>query len=229
MRLPVFLGSSILVCALVAPVRAQDGPGTGSPSLEAARQVQVTARIVVVDREAFTRLGLAYAVVGNDRVRVMPTGGRIPGGVRVKVGTHGVTAFLEAARASRLIRSESTQRVMTMSGRAAQVSSQDLSVGRRAARRRGPSLAVIPTVLADGRVLLQVAAGVEDRVTYARGVGLDGSPAAVETEVIAPDGEELILASSSWVTASREAGLAGWSSDETGRDVLVAVSATVVR
>lgn len=229
MRAPIFLGSSILACALAVPLAAQDGLGPGAPSLLAPHQVQVTARIVMVDREAFARAGLAFAVVGNDRVRVTTTGGRVPGGVRVRVGTHGVTAFLEAARASRLIRSESTQRVMTLSGRAAQISSQDLSVGRRAARTRGPSLAVIPTVLADGRVLLRVATGVEDRVTYGRGYGVDGSPVAVETEVIAADGEELILASSSRVTTTREAGLAGWSGDDAERDVLVAVSATVVR
>lgn len=221
----VVSGLALAAALLGPPARL---PAQQLPAM-ASEQVRVTARIVVVDREALARAGLAYVVVGNDRVRVTRTGGRTPGGVRVKVGTHGVTAFLEAARASRLIRSESTQQVMTMSGRAAQISSQDLSMGRRAARTRGPTLAVVPTLLADGRVRLQVSTGVEDRVTYARGYGVDGSPAAVDTEVLASDGEELILASSSWITTTRESGLAGWTSDEAGRDVLVAVSATVVR
>lgn len=213
-----------LLCLLVlaAPVSAQHpGPGTGD-------QVRVTTRIIMVDRDAFTRAGLTYAVVGHDRVRVSSNGRRGSGGARIRVGTHGVAAFLEAVRQSRWIRSESTQQVLALSGRPALVSSTDLAVHRRAARTRGPSLAVIPTVLSDGRVHLQVSTGVEDRVTYAWGYGVDGSPAAVETELIAHDGEEVILASSASTRTTRESGLLGWSGGEEGRDVLVAVSAQVV-
>lgn len=210
---------------LTAPVAAQQAYPSERGSFVPGDQVQVTARIVVVDREAFTRAGLRYVVVGNDRVRVTSTGAR--GGVGIQVGTHGVTAFLEAARRNRWIRSESTQQVLTMSGREAFVGSSDLAVSRRSARTRGPSLAVIPTVLDDGSVHLQVSARMEDRVTYAWGYGVDGSPAAVETELIARDGEEVILASSSMTQTTRESGLLGWGGGEEGRDVLVAVSARV--
>lgn len=228
MRLPALLG----LLALAAPVAAQQPYASGrasAASVASTDQVRVTTRIIIVDRDAFTRAGLSYAVIGHDRVRVTSTGRRAAGGVRVRVGTQSVGAFLEAVRESRWIRSESTQQVLAMSGRPAMVSSQDLSVGRRAARTRGPSLAVIPTVMEDGLVHLAVSAGVEDRVTYAWGYGADGSPAAVDTELLARDGEEVILASSTSSTTTRESGLLGWSSGEAGRDVLVAVSATVVR
>ena len=214
---------ALALLTLAVPAAAQQGAGT------LPEQVRVTTRIVVVDREAFTRAGLSYDVIGPNRVRVRSTGRRVPGGVRVTVGTHGVTAFLEAARASRWVRSESTQQVLTLSGRPAMISSQDLAVGRRAARTRGPSMAVIPTVLADGTVHLQVSAGIEDRVTYAWGYGVDGSPAAVDTEILAAPGEEVLLASGSSTTSTRQSGLGGWSSGEAGRDVLVAVSVERVR
>lgn len=218
MRFPALLG----LLVLAAPLSAQ------YPALHETDQVRVTARILVVDRDAFTRAGLTYAVIGHDRVRVSSNGSRAGSGARLRVGTHAVAAFLEAVRQSRWIRSESTQQVLALSGRPALVSSTDLAVHRRAARTRGPSLAVIPTVLADGRVHLQVSTGVEDRVTYAWGYGVDGSPAAVETELIARDGEEVILASSGSTRTTRESGLLSWSSGEEGRDVLVAVSAQVV-
>ncbi|HUG42331.1 MAG TPA: hypothetical protein VMM12_17840 [Longimicrobiales bacterium] len=227
MRFPALLGllalAAPLAAALPAPVAAQ------GPAARGMEQVRVTARIVVVDRDAFTRAGLAYAVIGNDRVVVRNSGRQRAGGARVKVGTHGVAAFLEAVRESRWVRSETTQQVLAMSGRPALVSSQDLAIGRRAARTRGPTLSVIPTVLEDGLVHLQVSTGIEDRVSWSWGYGVDGSPAAVETELLARDGEEVLLASSTSTQTTRESGLLSWSAGEEGRDVLVAVSVAVVR
>lgn len=208
-------------------------PGIFAPRSTAAQiapntHVRVTARIVVIDRDAFTRAGLEYVVLGTDRVRVSRDGRRASGGVHVHVGTHGASAFLEAVRASQWIRSESTQQVLALSGAEALVSSTTLSVGRRAAHTRGPMLAVIPTVLEDGRVHLRVSARVEDAVTYPWGYGVDGSPAAVETELIAASGEEMIVGSSSMVDSTRERGLLWWGTSEQGRDVLVAVTAHVI-
>ena len=76
---------------------------------------------------------------------------------------------------------------------------------------------------------LQVSTGIEDRVTYAWGYGVDGSPAAVDTEILARSGEEVVLAGGSSIATTRQSGLTGWSSGEEGRDVLVAVTADVVR
>lgn len=218
--------------ALAAPAAAQHTaapvPSSVDGAADAVAHVRVTARIVVVDRDALTRAGLDYVVLGNDRVRVRPSGRSTPRGIRIGVATHGVTAFLEAVRESRLIRSESTQQVLTMSGGEGVVSSTQLAVRRGAARIRGPSLVVSPTVLDNGTVHLWVSTRHEDSVTYPWGYGVDGSPAAVETELIARDGEEVILASSSAAETTRESGLLRWASGAQGRDVLVAVTARVV-
>lgn len=212
-----------------APAAAQHASTAVARSATEVNNVRVTARIVVVDREAITRAGLQYVVADNDRVRVRSTRGALRG-ARVPVGTHGITAFLEALRESRWVRSESTQQVLTLSGSPAIVSSSQLAVARHGgARTRGPSLAVVPTVLADGTVRLQVSATMEDAVTSGWGYRVDGSPAIVDSEVIAREGQELILATSSTVQSSREAGLLRWGTGERGRDVLVAVRAEVVR
>lgn len=229
---PVAAGLLVLLVLLAAPAWAQRPTVLTEATPASTAQVRVTARIVVVDREAFTRAGLAYVVLGNDRVRVSArgeSGGRGGRGGGIEVGTHGVKAFLEAVRDRRWVRSESTQQVVTRSGGEAYVSSTDLSLDRPMARTRGPSLAVIPTVLADGSVHLRVSARLEDAVTYGRGYGVDGSPAAVDTEVIARDGEELLLASGTSVETTRRTGLLQWGGGEQGRDVLIAVTADVLR
>lgn len=217
-----------LVPAMLVLLPGMLAPYSSAAQIAPNAHVRVTARIVVIDRDAFTRAGLEYFVLGTDRVRVSRDGRRATGGVSMRVGTHGARAFLEAVRASRWIRSESTQQVLALSGAEALVSSTTLSVGRRSANTRGPSLAVIPTVLEDGRVHMHVYARVEDAVAYPWGYGVDGSPAAVETELVAASGEEMIVGSSSMVERTRESGLLWWGTSEHGRDVLVAVTAHVI-
>jgi hypothetical protein len=213
-----------LVALLAATCFAQHGAAqTATPG-----HVRVTSRIVVVEREAFTRAGLDYVVVGADRVRVSGTGRRAATGVHVQIGTHGVSAFLEAVRSNRWVRSESTQQVLTMSGSEAFVASTTMSVGRRATYTQGPSLTVVPTLLEDGRVHLRVFARVEDTATHPWGYGVDASPAAVETELIVRAGEEIIVGSSTAVESMRESGILRWGVSEQGRDVLVAITAQVI-
>ncbi len=211
---------------------ASADPGAGASVSPGVEHVRVTTRIIVVDREALTRAGLAYVLVGNDRVQVSASdraGSRRSRGVRIGVGTHGVQAFLDAVRDSRWVRSESTQQILTISGGEGRVASQDLSVGRGVSRTQGPSLIVSPTALDDGSVHLRVSARIEDSVDYAWGYGVDGSPAAVDSEVIARTGQEVVLASSSSVQSTREAGILSWGAAEHGRDVLVVMTAEVVR
>jgi hypothetical protein len=215
------------IVSLLVPAWAPQTAGAQEAPASTAH-VRVTARIVVIDREAFTRAGLAYAVLGADRVRVSSAGRRAAAGARVAVGVHGARAFLDAVRASRWTHSESTQQVLTRSGAEALVSSTSLRLGRRTAHTQGPSLAVIPTLLADGRVHLSLSARVEDTVTYPWGYGVDGSPAAVDTEIIAADGEEIIVGSSSAEQSTRASGILWWGTSEQGRDVLVAVTAQVI-
>lgn len=208
-------------------------PGAGAAQTTAAdavpAHVRVTTRIVVIDSDAITRAGMSFTLLG-DRVHVA-SDGRRAGGMRIRAGTHEAGAFLELVRANRWIRSESTQQVLTMSGAEAVVSSTSLSIGPRSARTRGPVLAVVPTVLDDGRVHMQLSTRVEDAVTFRRGYGVygvDGSPAAVDTELIAASGEEIIVGSSSALQHTRESGLLWWGSAEQGREVLVSVRAEVV-
>jgi Flp pilus assembly secretin CpaC len=217
----------VALALLLGGLDPYPGAAQTTPELSTGH-VRVTARIVVVDRDAFARAGLAYAVLGSDRVRVSRNGRRADRGVSVQVGVQRASAFLEAVRASRWIRSESTQQVLAMSGSEALVSSRTLSVGRRSAHTQGPTLAVIPTVLEDGRVHLHLSARIDDAVTYPWGYGVDGSPAAVETEVVTASGEEVIVGSSSVVQSTRESGILWWGSSEQGRDVLVAVTAHIV-
>ena len=212
-------------------------PTPRSPDDPAARrsqgtpQVRVTARMVVVDRAALTRAGVGYRVMGHDRVRVgrAATGSRRGGGARLRAGVYGVAAFLDVVRESRWIRSESSQQLLVLSGSEGRLASQSLAVGRFAARTRGPELVVAPTVEPDGTVRLRVSTRLEDTVRYGWGWEADGSPAAVETEVVVPAGEEVLLASSSSVERTRDAGLLYWGDAEAGLEVLVAVTADPIR
>ncbi|NIP81067.1 MAG: hypothetical protein GWM90_18350, partial [Gemmatimonadetes bacterium] len=202
MRITILFG----LLALALPVAAQAPvPGGSGPARRSLTNVRITARTVVVDREAITRAGLSYVVLGGG-VRVRAHRPNDSGAAGIRVGVHGVEAFLDAARRQRWIRRESTQQVLTLDGSEGVVASTDLSVSGFAARTRGPSLMVVPRVLADGSIHLRISARHGDRVTYAWGYGVDGSPAAVETELIARDGEEVVVASSSAVRSTREAG-----------------------
>ena len=216
----------LMLFAAASPLVAQHAADMHAPPV--SPQVRVTARMVVIDRDAFDRAGLAYVVLGNERVRVTAARGRATRGAGIAIGTHGVMAFLDAVRERRWTRSESTQQVLAASGAAARVASTQLTVGRHGARSQGPVLEVVPTVLEDGRVHLRVSARLEDAAAWGWGYGLDGSPAAVDTEVVARDGEESIVASSNAVESTRESGLLRWGSAEQGRDVLISVRAEVV-
>jgi Flp pilus assembly secretin CpaC len=216
--------------------------------MERPVHVQVTARVVVVDREEAARVGLGYVVLGNDRVRVGDGGnagggtdagrgggtgwgrGVGPGGSGgVGVEVLGATAFLDLVRHRRLVQSESTQQVLVLSGGEARVASSEVSLGRHMARSRGPSLTVVPTVEADGRVHLWVRAGLDDVVRYGWGYEADGSPASVDTEIVARPGEELILASGTVTESTSERGLLRWGGATRDRDVLIVLRVEVGR
>jgi hypothetical protein len=186
--------------------------GTIAASTEAA-QVRVTARILVVDRDEATRAGLGYAVVGHDRVR-LTRGDRVLG----------AGAFLELARERRLLRSESTQQVLVVSGGTARVGSTQLAVGPQGARTRGPVMEVVPTVAADGAVHLWIDARLEDSITWGWwGHRLDASPAAVTTELLARPGDEVIVASGRTTEAARAGGLLRRGSASHEREILIVI------
>jgi hypothetical protein len=193
-------------------------PGAMAPAPEAT-QLRVTTRILVVDHYEATRVGLGYAVLEHDRVR-LARGDRV-----LSTG-----AFLELARERRLLRSESTQQVLVLSGGTARVGSTQLAVGRHGARMRGPTFEVVPTVTSDGAVHLWIDARLEDSVTLGWwGYRLDASPAAVVTELVARPGEEVIIASGRVTETSRDGGLLRRGSASHERDVLIVVGVELAR
>jgi hypothetical protein len=241
------LTATAALLAMVVPVWASS-PGVAGASVDADTaiaaerpvNVQVTARLVVVDREEAARVGLGYVVLGHDRVRVGDGGnggggwgrGRGTGtgtgtGGEAEVKVLGATAFLDLVRQRRLVRSESTQQVLVLSGGEARVASSEVSLGRHMARTRGPSLTVVPTVGTDGLVHLWVRAGIDDVVHYGWGLEVDGSPASVETEIVARPGEDVILASGAVMESTSERGLLRWSGGTRDRDVLIVLRVEV--
>jgi hypothetical protein len=100
-------------------------------------------------------------------------------------------------------------------------------VGRHMARTRGPSLTVVPTVGADGLVHLWVRAGLDDVVRYGWGWEADGSPASVETEIVARPGDDVILASGAVMETTSERGLLRWGGATRDRDVLIVLRVEV--
>lgn len=233
------LTAAAALLALVTPGPATSpGPAASPDSMASAAsaavdrpaQVHVTARVMVVDREEATRVGLGYVVLGHDRVRVgggARRGAGAAGGGGVAVDVLGATAFLDLVRQRRLVRSESTQQVLVMSGAEARVASSEVSVGRHMARTRGPSLTVVPTVGADGFVHLWIRAGLDDVVSYGWGYEADGSPASVDTEIVARAGEDVILASGSVMETTSERGLLRWGGTSHDRDVLIVLRVEV--
>jgi Flp pilus assembly secretin CpaC len=221
MRVAAF--SIALVVLASAPAAAQ--------SAASDAHVSVTARIVVLDHEAITRAGVRYAAAGGGRVRV-ETGDprRLPAALRARVGSGalGVEAFLDAARRSRWVRSESTQQVLALSGARARLSSLSLDAGPYASRSRGPSLDVTPTVLAEGRVHLRVHARVEDTAVDPWGYAADGSPVDAGTELVVRDGEEAVLATSAASESARDAGLLRLGRADRRREVLVVIIPRIV-
>lgn len=224
MRAPALLLPALLAAF---PVAAQDTPTTR----DREAQVSVTARIVVLDREALTRAGLRYLAIGGGRVRVdVAEPRRLPRPFRARIGsgTLGIDAFLEAVRESRWVRSEFTQQVLTTSGSEARISASTLELGPYASRSRGPELIVTPTVLDGGLVRLRVSARVEDTVVDPWGFAVDGSPVHAETELVVRAGEEAVLASSAARESTRDAGLLRLSRGDRQRDVLVVITPQVL-
>jgi hypothetical protein len=236
-----YQGVTMIVAAFALSVLAAPAPAvvllpaaTAADAVAVAAapvQVRVTARILVVERDAATRAGLAYAVLGHDRVRLgghPANGGVLAAGAEGSAGVFGATAFLELLRERRLVRSESTQHVLVLSGGEARVASSQLAVDRHGVRIRGPAMAVVPTVAADGRVQLRVDARLEDTVSWWWGLGLDASPVAVDTELLARPGEAVIIAGGTVTERSRESGLLRRGSANHERDVLVVIEVEVL-
>lgn len=220
----------IIVAALVAALLPASVRAQSHPSPAPAPHVRVHAHIVLLDRVEARRAGLRYAQAGDGRIRV-EGGGRRGGGVGVGGTVAGipVSAFLELARDRRLVRSETRMQVLALSGTSAALGSGSLRVsGWGATRAQGPELVVTPTVLADGRVRLEVRARLRDEATSPYGYGVDASPVDAATTIVARPGQEVTVGSVATTTEHSTAGLLRWEDEAGQRDVLVVLRPELV-
>jgi hypothetical protein len=210
--------------AAVAAAQTAGMPASG----EAAGNIRLDARIVVVENSAVSRAGVSYVVLASDRVSVSTRAGttRRGSGVAVESRPLGVAAFLEFVRQRRAVSSEATQQIVVLSGGTGRIASLDLSVDRFAARSRGPSLVVTPTLLDDGRIHVRVIAQNEDVVADSwTGQVVDGSPVRVATELVLQPGEPAIIGSGSASQSASTSGILHIGRDDYHRDILVVLSA----
>ena len=228
--------AALALAAGAAPAAAQQPVAPPAPG----GNVQVEAHVVFLDRAAARRVGLRYLQVGNGRVQV--EGGRRrgdrdrvrkDGGVTVGVGGDvagiPVQAFVEIARDERVLRSESRSVVTVADGALGSVSSGTVQLGPwGASRTRGPELVVIPHLLGDGRVRLDVQVRERDEAIGPFGYGVDGSPVSTRTSVVVRSGEAATVGTLQASERRSDVGIVRWGSEEGERDVLVVLKATVL-
>lgn len=211
-----------LLCVLLLPGGLAAQTGIASP----ATHVRVEARILLLDRAELRHAGLDYVQVGGGRIALA---GRSRGGVRADPGGISVSAFVQLARSRRVLRSESTLQVLTLSGSPASLSSGSVTMsGWGGARAEGPELLVTPTVLEDGSVRLEVRARLRHEARSVYGDPVDGSPVDVATTVVVRAGEPATLGSARVQTETRDAGLLRWEDRSGSREVLVVLTPVVV-
>ena len=226
------LGAGLVLALLPGPALAQE-PAPPPP----AGNVQVEAHVVFLDREAARRVGLRYLQVGNGRVQVEGgRRGRRGDGGGVTVGGAGdvagvpVQAFVEIARRERVLRSESRSQVTVAAGAEGSVSSGTVQLGPwGASRTRGPELVVVPHLLGDGQLRLDVLVRERDVAVGPFGYGVDGSPVSTRTSVVVRSGESATVGTLQATEQRSDVGLLRWGSSEGERDVLVVLKATVMQ
>ena len=191
--------------------------------------VAVESTILVLDESRVSRLGLRGLEIGTAGAGV--SAGRPAGDVRVgtRVGDLSVSAFLDVVRRERAVRRESTQSILTLSGSAAEVSSQQTLIGTYGEHASaGPSLWVEPVALPTGEVRLRVwtAAGQVRRGPF--GSVWEDVPAEARTEIIVASGTPVVIATTDHTTQRTQRGILGRGSSDHATRAWVIVSARVV-
>lgn len=223
--------AAILALLLAPPTARAQAPtvlyeaGRATPA-----QVRVHAQIFLLDAVETRRAGLGYVQVGNGRLQPLagPRGRR--GGITVggDAGGISVSAFIDLARDRRVLRSDTRTQVLAMSGSPAMIGSGTLQAGGwRGSRVRGPQLMVIPTVLPDGRVRLDVRARIRDEYTGPYH-SVDGSPLDAATTVVVEAGKDATVGSLQTRTAESDAGFLSWRDVSTEREILVVLRPEIV-
>lgn len=209
-----------LLTLLPALAIAQDAPATEAPA-----NVRVSAHVVLIDRSAASRAGLEMLQVGDGRMRVARRG---TGGVAIDGRVMGmpVAAFIGLARERGVVRSESRLHVVTASGSSGRIAGVRLGVDRHGlASESGPELHVVPTLLADGRIRLEVNAGRRETRRGLYGEAVGASPAMATTTVIVRPGAQATVGTIAVATERRDAGLLHWRRERSETDALIVLAA----
>lgn len=221
---PILAVSITLLGITPATLGAQaPEPGSGSSN------VAVESTILVLDESRVSRLGLSGLQIGVAGAR--GSAGHGVGNVRAgtRIGDLPVSAFLDVVRRERAVRRESTQSILTLSGSAAEVSSQQALIGTYGQRASaGPALWVEPTALPGGAVRLRVWTAVGDVRRGAFGSVWEDVPAEARTEIVVPSGIPIVIATTDHTTQRSERGILGRGSSDGSTRAWVIVRARVV-
>lgn len=220
--LPIIL---LLLSVPLGRVAAQEAAGAQPPE-----HVAVEATTVVLDERRASRLGLDGLVLASPGDE-LATRGRGGSTVRVgsRVGGLDVTAWLELVRDGRAARRESTQRIVVLSGAAAELSGQHSLVGMYGeAVQAGPALWVQPVALEDGRVRLRLWTTVGDVRAARPGTLEQYVPVETSTEIVVPSGTPVLIAHSQLSDQRARSGLLERGSTSSSTEAWVVVTARVV-
>jgi hypothetical protein len=189
--------------------------------------IAVESTILVLDDARTSRLGLRGLEIGSAGVTARAGHG---GTVRVgtRIGDLPVSAFLDLVRRERAVRRESTQRILTLSGSAAEVGSRQVLIGTYGqTAAAGPALWVEPRALPTGEVLLRVWTAVGDVRQGPFGSVWEDVPAEARTEIVVPDGTPVVIATTDQAVRQSDRGILSRGSADTATRSWVVVRARV--
>lgn len=119
-----------------------------------------------------------------------------------------MAAWLDLVRRERAVRRESKQKIVVLSGSAAQLSSGHTAVGPPGhAVSAGPRLWVEPVALEGGRVRLRLGTAVGEVRAGPYGTVWQNIPVEASTEIVVPSGTPVLVASTSHAEEHSHRGL----------------------
>lgn len=195
------------------------------------KHVAVEAITLVLEQGRVARLGLEGLVISGGDAALGASAGHTVGPVRVgtRIGGLEVSAFLDVVRRERAVRRESAQKIVTLSGSAAEISSQRTVVGAYGqASSAGPALWVEPVALEDGRVRLRVWTAVGEVQSGRFGGVSEDVPVEASTEITVPSGTPVVIAAADQSMERTDRDLLGRGSTATATRAWVVVRPRII-
>ena len=218
---------ALLALIGTAPSLAAQEPAAASEP----KHVAVESTILTLDHTRVSRLGLEGLTVSTADGAVGISSRYPVGSARVgtRIGNLDVSAFLDVVRRERAVRRESTQRIVTHSGSAAEVSSQRTVVGAYGqATSAGPVLWVEPVALEDGRVRLRVWTAVAQVRPGPFGSVWEDVPVEARTEITVPSGTPVVIATTDQSMQRTDRELLGRGSTATATQTWIVVRPRII-